>query len=210
MMIASRLGHAGHSGSSGPESVRAQHFEGVYHRYYRQIHGICRRYSSGMEDAHDLTHDVFLLYFQNIDRFRHESSPSTWMYRVAVNLGIRRWKKDRSRYREDQNLDSLPAGGGDQESALLNRLTLAKIMGRHSESTRKIVILHHLEKMTQVEIGKCLGISRATVIRHLLQFRESSRSFLARPARALVAARGKGDNAGERLDAGKRPAGPPG
>lgn len=209
-MIASRLGQAGRSGSSGPESVWARHFESVYHRYYRQIHGICRRYSSGMEDAHDLTHDVFLLYFQNIDRFRHESSPSTWMYRVAVNLGIRRWKKDRSRFREDSNLDSFPTVVGDQESVLLNRLTLAKIMGRYSESTRRIVVLHHLEKMTQVEIGKCLGISRATVIRHLLQFRESSRNFLARPTRARVTARGERANAGERLDARKRPAGPRG
>jgi RNA polymerase sigma-70 factor (ECF subfamily) len=196
MMIALSPYQAGRSGSSGSEIVRDKHFENVYNRYYRQIYGICRRYSSGMDEASDLTHDVFLRYFQNIDRFRHESTPSTWMYRVAVNLGIYRWKKDRSRFLEDQDLDSLPSATCESETALLDRITLTKIMGSFSENTQKVVLLHHVEKMTQVDIGKSLGISRATVIRHLIHFRESSRTYMARPTRARISVRRQGQGVG--------------
>lgn len=148
--------------------VKEKYFENVYNRYYQKVYGICRRYSPEPDDARDLTHDVFVLYFQNFEKFRHESCPSTWMYRVAINLGIQRWRKDRIRKLDDKELESIPAGNQDNESMLLDRITLTKILGRYPERTRKIFSLFHIERMTQVEIGKMLGISRSTVTRHMI------------------------------------------
>lgn len=148
--------------------VKENHFENAYNRYYQKIYGICRRYSSEPDDAMDLAHDVFVRYFQNFEKFRHESSPSTWMYRVAINLGIQRWRRERTRNPVDMDLESIPSHVHDNESMLLDRITLSKILGRFPERTRKIITLFHIERMTQVEIGKLLGISRATVTRHLI------------------------------------------
>jgi RNA polymerase sigma factor (sigma-70 family) len=149
--------------------VKDKHFENVYKRYYQKVYGICRRYSSEPDAAQDLTHDVFVRYFQNFEHFRHESSPSTWMYRVAINLGIERWRRERIRNLVDVELETIPAAGvQDNESLLLDRITLSKILGRYPERTRKIFSLFHIERMTQVEISKMLGISRATVTRHLI------------------------------------------
>ncbi len=148
--------------------VKENHFENAYNRYYQKVYGICRRYSSEPEDARDLAHDVFMRYFQNFETFRHESSPSTWMYRVAINLGIQRWRRERILNLVEMDLDSVPLGVQDNESVLLDKITLAKILGRFPERTRRIITLFHIERMTQVEIGKLLGISRATVTRHLV------------------------------------------
>lgn len=149
--------------------VKGRHFENVYNRYYLKIYRICRRYSPKPDDAKDLTHDVFVRYFLNFEKFRHESSPSTWMYRVAVNLGIQRWRKDRTRTLDDKELESVPADTRDNETLLLDRIALTKILEGCPERTRKILSLFHFERMTQVEIGELLGISRATVTRHLVQ-----------------------------------------
>jgi RNA polymerase sigma-70 factor, ECF subfamily len=151
--------------------IGENHFESVYKRYYRKIYLICRRYSAKPDDAEDLTHDVFMRYFQNFDKFRHDSSPSTWMYRVAINLGIQRWRKEKGRSQDDQELESIPADIRDTESMLLDRITLKKILDRCPERTRQILSLFHIERMTQVEIGKALGISRATVIRDLIHLK---------------------------------------
>jgi RNA polymerase sigma-70 factor, ECF subfamily len=140
-----------------------KHFENVYNQYYQKVYGICRRYSSEPDDARDLAHDVFVRYFQNFEKFRHESSPSTWMYRVAINLGIERWRRDRTRNVDNQDLESIPDSSHDTETLMLDRITLKKILG-----TRRIFSLFHIERLTQVEIGKLLGISRSTVIRHLI------------------------------------------
>lgn len=157
--------------SPARRGVKDKHFENVYNRYYRKIYLICRRYSSKPDDAEDLAHDVFVRYFQNFEKFRHESSPSTWMYRVAINLGIQRWRKEKIRNLDDQELDTIPAYTHDTESMLLDRITLKKILDRCPERTRTILSLFHVERMTQVEIGKALGISRATVIRDLIHLK---------------------------------------
>jgi RNA polymerase sigma factor (sigma-70 family) len=93
------------------------------------------------------------------------------MYRVAINLGIQRWRKEKVRYLDNQELEFLPAETHDNESLLLDRITLKKILDRCPERTRKILSLFHVERMTQVEIGKVMGISRATVIRHLIHLK---------------------------------------
>jgi len=156
----------------GRRGVKERHFEKVYNQYYKKIYRICRRYSSKPDDAEDLAHDVFMRYFQNFENFRHESSPSTWMDRVAVNLGIQRWRKNRLQFLDDKDLESSPAGAHDNENLLLDRITLAKILEQCPERTRKILSLFHFERMTQVEIAKMLGISRATVIRQLIYFKQ--------------------------------------
>jgi len=160
--------HVGHTDPSSRWDVKERHFATVYKRYYRKVYLICRRYSAKLDDAEDLAHDVFMRYFLNFENFRHESSPSTWMYRVAVNLGIQRWRKERMRYLDDNELDSLPACAHDNESMLLDRITLMKIFDQCPERTRKVLSMLHIEGRTQLEVGKLLGISRATVIRDLI------------------------------------------
>jgi RNA polymerase sigma-70 factor (ECF subfamily) len=165
----------GLSGLSARRGVQDKHFENVYKKYYRKIYLICLRYSPKSDDAKDLAHDVFVRYFQNFEKFRHESCPSTWMYRVAVNLGIQRWRKEKIRFLDDHELESIPEAVQDNESLLLDRITLNKILDRCPERTRRILSLFHVERMTQVEIGKVLGISRATVIRHLIPLKDIRR-----------------------------------
>lgn len=177
---------AGHSDLPARWPVKDRHFENVYNQYYWKIYRICRRYSSKPDEAQDLTHDVFMRYFQNFESFRHESSPSTWMYRVAVNLGIQRWRKEKLRYLDDEQLEAVPAGVHEIENGLLNRIALTKILDRCPERTRKIISLFHIERMSQVEIGKLLGISRATVTRHLVHIQ---RYRQARPVGASRAGR---------------------
>lgn len=149
------------------------HFESVYQRNYWNIYRLCRRYHVKSEDAKDLTHEVFIRYIQNYEHFRHDASPSTWMYRVAVNLCILRWRKEKVRDAADQETSLAIAEPSDPESALLDKLTLMKIMSHYPKRVQKILFMLHVEKRTQFEIGEALGISRSTVIRDLEQVKKN-------------------------------------
>jgi RNA polymerase sigma-70 factor (ECF subfamily) len=167
--------HVGHPDLPARREAADKHFEIVYNRYYLKIYLICRRYCPKPEDAEDLAHDVFIRYIQNFGTFRHESSPSTWMYRVAVNLGIQRWRREKFRDPDAGALESIPDGAHDNEDMLLDRIALAKILDLCPEPTRRILFLYHHERRTQVEIGHLLGISRSTVTRHLFRLKHYSR-----------------------------------
>jgi RNA polymerase sigma-70 factor, ECF subfamily len=145
------------------------HFSAVYEKYYRQIYGLCRRFASHTDDAKDMAHEVFLRYYTNIDRFRHEASPSTWMFRVAYNLAIHKWKREAIKTRLESKAQPETHESDDEETHLINQIAIKKVLGTYSERTRKIVVMHHVEMRTQQEIGKMLGVSRATVTRHLKQ-----------------------------------------
>lgn len=155
---------------SGRWESREQYFASVYNQNYGKIFRVCQRYSPKSEDARDLAHDVFMQFFLFFGRFRHEASPSTWMHKVAVNLGIGLWRKRKTRNTvglSEQEWEAIPADIRDNETKILDKISLGKILCRYPERARKILLLHHIEGMTQTEIGTHLGISRSTVVRHL-------------------------------------------
>ena len=44
------------------------------------------RLTANKQDAEDLAHDTFIKVFENIDKFRHESTFKTWVFAIATNL----------------------------------------------------------------------------------------------------------------------------
>ena len=60
-------------------------FAELYTEHSRAIYYLCLRLLSDPEKAEDATHDVFLKAFRKLDQFRGESSPRTWLYRIAIN-----------------------------------------------------------------------------------------------------------------------------
>src|SRR5688572_19577990 len=60
-------------------------FDRLVERYQRDIYRLCYRYVNDPQDANDMAQEVFLKAYRAIDRFRGDSSFSTWLYRIAVN-----------------------------------------------------------------------------------------------------------------------------
>jgi RNA polymerase sigma-70 factor (ECF subfamily) len=61
--------------------------------YGKQIFSLIARIVENREDAEELTQDVFLKVFRNIESFRGESSFSTWLYRIAYNTAVSATRK---------------------------------------------------------------------------------------------------------------------
>ena len=74
-------------------SRSAINFEHVYRMYKRRIYAKCLHMVGDDAEAEELTQDVFLRVFRKMDSFRGESSFSTWLYRVAINIVLVRLRK---------------------------------------------------------------------------------------------------------------------
>src|SRR5258707_4077365 len=77
--------------SEGEAIARARHgdagaFEYLYKAHCRHVYSVCLRMIRNPADAEDLTQQAFLQVFRKIDTFRGESSFSTWLHRVTVNI----------------------------------------------------------------------------------------------------------------------------
>jgi RNA polymerase sigma-70 factor (ECF subfamily) len=65
-------------------------FDLIVERHRRSVYQLCYRFVGNREDANDLSQDVFLRAFRGLRNFRGQSSLSTWLYRIGVNVCLNR------------------------------------------------------------------------------------------------------------------------
>ena len=53
-----------------------------------KINSICRYYCPNAEDQKDMVQEVLVNIWKSLDKFRGESTISTWIYRIAVNTSL--------------------------------------------------------------------------------------------------------------------------
>ena len=62
-------------------------------KYSRPIHSLVFRIVGNREDTEELTQDIFMKIYRNLDSFKGESNFSTWIYRIAYNTAISETRK---------------------------------------------------------------------------------------------------------------------
>ena len=63
-----------------------QAFDVIVQRHQRTVYRVCYRFAGTHEDASDLAQDVFVRAYKGLRNFRGQSSLTTWLYRIAVNV----------------------------------------------------------------------------------------------------------------------------
>ena len=78
-----------------PENVESLSFEEVYSQHGKKILNLALRLTGNETDARDLTQEVFIKVYENLDSFNQQSDIYTWIYRIAVNHTLNHLKKIR-------------------------------------------------------------------------------------------------------------------
>ena len=60
-------------------------FEVLYDRYATMVYNKCYGFANGVDEAKDLTQDVFLRVFIKLASFKGKSKFSTWLYAFTYN-----------------------------------------------------------------------------------------------------------------------------
>src|SRR6478672_3648805 len=65
-------------------------FERLVEEYADRIYNVALRITGHRADAEDAMQEAFLSAYRAWPTFRGESSPTTWLYRIAVNAALTR------------------------------------------------------------------------------------------------------------------------
>ena len=68
-------------------------FEIFYSTYSEKVYNTALSYTKVMEDAEEITQDVFVRIFKSASKFKQQSSVNTWVYRITINTSINYIKK---------------------------------------------------------------------------------------------------------------------
>lgn len=113
----------------------------------------------GLEER-DIFQEIYINLCQSLDRFREEASPTTWVYRIALNtiLGFKRKEGGHIRVSSDGQLPERVQPASDY--ATIDRLQQALL--QLTELERALIIMY-LEGYTQQEIASEFGIDAGHV-----------------------------------------------
>jgi len=129
--------------------------------------------------AESLTQECFLKAWSARHQFRGDSSLSTWLTRIAVNLmrdhlrsrSLRFWQKTRgSSLDVMHNSDWVPDGRSSPESLTVARDRVAAVwraVESLSAQQRAVFVLRFVEEMELDEIAGTIGMNLSTVKSHL-------------------------------------------
>jgi RNA polymerase sigma-70 factor (ECF subfamily) len=149
-----------------PEVARAaagdvRAFEELYRLHLPRVHSLIRRMTAG-RDADELTQDVFVRVWQKLGTFRGDSSFTTWLHRLAVNVVIERFRSDnvrRSRLIDGEHVfEMLPGPAQTRDIGIDFEAALEKL----PDGARQIFVLHDVEGYKHHEIATMLEISAGT------------------------------------------------
>ena len=137
-------------------------FDVVVERHRRQVYQLCFRYIGNHEDAADLAQDAFIRAFKGLKGFKGESSLSTWLYRIAVNVCLNRLalKAPKGQPLEPAELVDLRAERPD--AALLRDERAAEVRAAIRQlppKQRATLILRIYHELPHEEIAGILGSS---------------------------------------------------
>jgi RNA polymerase sigma-70 factor (ECF subfamily) len=147
---------------------------------HRRIYGICYRFTNSATDAEDLTQDVFIKVYRNLNTYDlAKGSFQTWITTLARNLLVdhfRRTRLDRASDSLDASLgsdedgptlgDRLVDNGISQEKRVAGlelQAVIQEALKQLSPELREAVILRDLEDMDYKEIAQVLRIPEGTV-----------------------------------------------
>jgi RNA polymerase sigma-70 factor (ECF subfamily) len=140
----------------------------LYERYVGNIYNYISYRTGNHQDAEDLAARTFYRALRYFPGYEDRGAPfSAWLYRIAHNL-VANWHRDNSR-RKMISLDDLvlraPMGRGpvartekaDEEDVLLAAVR------RLAPDRQQLIILKHVEGLTNAEIGEIMGRTEGAV-----------------------------------------------
>lgn len=160
-----------------------------------QIYRLSFRLTGNSADTEDLWQNAFISAFENISKFKHKCSFTTWLYRITINL----WKdkKRREKRREILKHFSLDEVIETENGMLTKEIAYCsqdltskleqdqknkivwKTLNKLDTKTRAIIVLHVMENKNYNEISKLVGCSVRTVKSRVSRARELFRQKLS-------------------------------
>jgi RNA polymerase sigma-70 factor (ECF subfamily) len=155
-------------------------FRELVERYQRKVVSVALGMVHNREDAIEIAQETFVKAFENLSRFKGDSSFYTWLYRIVVNRAIDFQRRERRRptvgfdeqsglemeyddsFKEERSTDPFQRVQahevGERVSAAIGELT---------PDHKAVILLREVEGLSYEEISRVMRCSKGTVMSRL-------------------------------------------
>ena len=171
-------------------SANQLHFEKIYHEYKVLVFNVALNYMQNLEDAQEITQDVFVKVYHSLQNFNQKSSLKTWIYRITINqcLDYIKHKNSQKRFfifsKKSQNeQEYLNTPSFEHPGILMEKQEDAQILfeviNTLTENQKTAFLLSKLDGMSNSEIAEIMQLSISSVESLLFRAKNTLKEKLA-------------------------------
>lgn len=170
-----------------------EELEHIYFQYNKRVYNTVLSYVQNIEDAEEITQDVFLEVYRSSENFKGDSTLSTWMYRIAINkcLDFIKYKNRKKRFAFISQLFDAQSGDllhdkadffhpGVRMEKKEKSTILFKAIYNLPQNQKTAFILSQLEGLSYAEISEVMQNSIASVESLLFRAKQNLRKQLGK------------------------------
>lgn len=166
--------------------------------YRNRIYHLGLRLTNSEQDAEDILQETFLIMIKKIHQFQGKSSFYTWLYRIAMNIGLRKLKSKPHKYQhvsiDDPDIEKIsssavsewPTFDYGQISEKRFRKKLDESVEKMPDIYRTVFILRDLHELSTEDTSRILQITPSNTKIRLMR----ARNYLKEQLEGLVAEEG--------------------
>lgn len=167
--------------------------ESLFSIYKDKVFNTALSYLQNIQDAEELTQDVFIEVFNSADKFKGDSALATWIYRITINKSLDKIKYQKRRKRfavitsifkpdsAELAIDTPDFIHPGTEIELKERSQiLFNAVNQLPGNQKTAFILSKLESLSQKEISEIMNISVSSVESLMFRAKQNLKSMLSR------------------------------
>ena len=133
--------------------------------YYEQIYLFLRRLGHNYHVSEDLTQECFMAAWQHIGQLRDGKALNGWLYRIAINVSRRYWRRHKSNKARSIEGIEVP----EHNEAEYNKIGDYEQVGRLKTAVEQLpmrlkqaVVLHYMQHLSIGEAAEAAGVREGT------------------------------------------------
>ncbi len=149
-------------------------FSYIVSNYKDMVFNIVCKIIPDCQDAEDITQDVFVKVFQNLDSFKFKSKLTTWIYTIAYNEAINATRRKANDFIAIPDNFDIKDNDTDEEVTYSDELleTLKKEMVNLDPLDNLLLTLYYNMENSVEEIAEITGLTPANVKVRLFRTRK--------------------------------------
>ena len=154
-------------------------FKQLVERHEGKVAGVVYSMVGQSPEAEDIGQEVFIRFYESLDKFRGNAAPSTYIIRIAINLSLNEIKKRKRKqllFRDADTLDHVRSGSSNQDIMDVIQFELNKL----DKEAQSVLTLRLIEGYSTKETADILDIPLGTVLSRLSRGQKKLRTALTK------------------------------
>jgi RNA polymerase sigma factor (sigma-70 family) len=161
-----------------------ERFQARLEEHKKILYKICNSYCRDRDARDDLAQEIIVQLWQSFGKYDESRRFSTWMYRIALNVAISFYRRERTRTRHviSDEEHVLEAANETESQSEEMRVLYQFIEGL--DPLNKALVLLYLDGNNYQEIAEVVGISETNVATKISRLKSNMKQELGETAQA--------------------------